>query len=969
MDGSYQNPYLRANSPGPMSPNHPTTDTSAYRANVNRTKTRKWVEAKTQNYDGDDWGGGDDFGPEPEPMPVPLPLRVGGPHGPYQSPPAPPSSVSAPAPAPLPASEPTPPSLQQPTGPDTLQASQDSADPLPLLQAPVPQQSIHSVPSSAGETQSMGSRLEPPVSVASNNEAPDATAPLSRPDSSMSSAEQHRRVEDGGADSPDQTGSSTHEVAGTEDKDSVAAPREATSSVATSPGVTRKEVDVSPGGPTHGLNTASQGSDGAAAEGSSDYVFDRVLAQPQPTYPKATTTARFPRASAEHPEPSQPDESAADVPQDKPNRFASSPQLPDLARMSLFGDDLFSTTTQPSTITPTPAVAAVQEDPTQSPQSSSVPLPTDTTMDKPAPHLTTKPEKPTQDAAHTTSDSQSVDGGAAVHDPNDEAAAQTPKPSQPPHGISIDSIPETSPPAQGTRRKEIEIPSAPAISVDSDNVSPVSEHAAAGEIQSHNDSTAPADRHDPAQPSQSDAGSPKSDTALTPTKGVQASTNERAQHATNAAQDDSVGPKEPQMEPSTETDKLTEDIIRSLSPIRPTSAEVASGDDEGPGRSQPGLGRESRYLSGVYDDYWAATDDKHLSLPISDPKPPAAAARNNEAAGAASSGVSEIPPLSPRRAEPEATAAPVSRPLSRRFSWEAEELVEKKSSATNAPASPLTVVVGPSLLPHEASQSGAGKRESAIGPRDHATSPRVAAAPSGHPDPEAHEPPSPVSAASVQDSSPSAEQKNRLSLPEEKLPVSSPSAHPALAHSQGPSAPAKEVSAPPTPHAHSQPTQRILTFKEIRELPTAADRIAKYNDTRTQFAAMDSGLTGWLLDLQAEHPEHANASPSFRAMMMGAQAATGHGSPGSALKSPAQQQQPYYQQYLNAAAPNTAAAPPGRPSSSSMPMGSHLPSSDFKHSSGQVGAKGKELLLAAGKAGKGLLSKGRHKLRGDKVFS
>lgn len=49
---------------------------ASYKANVNRTKTRKWVEAKVQSYDGDDWGNeyddyddGDDQQDEPEPPP------------------------------------------------------------------------------------------------------------------------------------------------------------------------------------------------------------------------------------------------------------------------------------------------------------------------------------------------------------------------------------------------------------------------------------------------------------------------------------------------------------------------------------------------------------------------------------------------------------------------------------------------------------------------------------------------------------------------------------------------------------------------------------------------------------------------------------------------------------------------------------------------------------------------------------
>jgi len=56
-----------------------------YTANVNRAKTKKWVEAKSYSYDGDDWGEVDDYDeyggydePEPEPAPKPTGLRQRG---------------------------------------------------------------------------------------------------------------------------------------------------------------------------------------------------------------------------------------------------------------------------------------------------------------------------------------------------------------------------------------------------------------------------------------------------------------------------------------------------------------------------------------------------------------------------------------------------------------------------------------------------------------------------------------------------------------------------------------------------------------------------------------------------------------------------------------------------------------------------------------------------------------------------
>lgn len=60
------------------SPNAPSGTANQYKANVNRTKTRKWVEAKTVDYGGDDWGGDYDEEPdEPEPEPQPPPKPQG----------------------------------------------------------------------------------------------------------------------------------------------------------------------------------------------------------------------------------------------------------------------------------------------------------------------------------------------------------------------------------------------------------------------------------------------------------------------------------------------------------------------------------------------------------------------------------------------------------------------------------------------------------------------------------------------------------------------------------------------------------------------------------------------------------------------------------------------------------------------------------------------------------------------------
>jgi hypothetical protein len=130
---------------------------------------------------------------------------------------------------------------------------------------------------------------------------------------------------------------------------------------------------------------------------------------------------------------------------------------------------------------------------------------------------------------------------------------------------------------------------------------------------------------------------------------------------------------------------------------------------------------------------------------------------------------------------------------------------------------------------------------------------------------------------------------------------------------------------------------------------------------------MDSGLSNWMETLRAEHPEHSNAN--------GMWAATAPGVPPKGGKHGLQQ--PYYQQYLNASSPTnpsaTSAAAQGA-AQQSYPPGSH--SGPSKITTQQVQAKGKELLHTAGifggkagKAGKGLLAKGKSRFRGtgDKV--
>jgi hypothetical protein len=118
--------------------------------------------------------------------------------------------------------------------------------------------------------------------------------------------------------------------------------------------------------------------------------------------------------------------------------------------------------------------------------------------------------------------------------------------------------------------------------------------------------------------------------------------------------------------------------------------------------------------------------------------------------------------------------------------------------------------------------------------------------------------------------------------------------------------------------------------------------------------------------LKAQYSEHANVSSSF----VGSRVSVPSGAARS--KNPnSSVQQPYYQQYLNASSPSARSGPNVQSGSQ---QGSS-PASSSKLSTQQVQAKGKELLQTAGifggkagKAGKGLLAKGKSRLRGgDKV--
>jgi hypothetical protein len=203
----------------------------------------------------------------------------------------------------------------------------------------------------------------------------------------------------------------------------------------------------------------------------------------------------------------------------------------------------------------------------------------------------------------------------------------------------------------------------------------------------------------------------------------------------------------------------------------------------------------------------------------------------------------------------------------------------------------------------------------------------------------------------------------------------------------------------PLPQALRATVPPPRQFREIASLSTAEARIRAYNESRRQYAAMDSGLAEWV-GVTSGIKSGANTT-SGPGTGSGQEAAT----PISAKDHKSQPSGAYYQHYLAAnmqqqgTQPGTPAqGSPGQgfgqgPSAPGSAYGTPSPyatpgsaqgrtstglTSSFGTGSGrgkeaakQFEAKGKEFLHSAGifggkasKAGKGLLAKGRNKLKG-----
>ncbi|EPE25146.1 hypothetical protein GLAREA_11727 [Glarea lozoyensis ATCC 20868] len=484
-------------------------------------------------------------------------------------------------------------------------------------------------------------------------------------------------------------------------------------------------------------------------------------------------------------------------------------------------------------------------------------------------------------------------------------------------------------------------------------------------------------------------------------------TTNRLQHVSTMSSD--ASPEEE------ESDRLRKEIVKHLSPQPSTSTHYENSLLGTPGDESGGQ-RESTYLPSEYDNYWASTDnDDGAVKPTAQRTMSDESSNINVASHPASNEVERqsVPPLNTRKSD--LSEPPTAPKLQQKFSWE-----RSTEAFTDAAAPPYrasdTQEEGEQIQPTVASSTAAGVLSSheldqpSLSPDerdlDLDNSVQLAAQ---IPAPtyiglelDERQPPTPDSqpeektlgrkstfltggavlgagalgagAAATMTRPAAGQEDSSLSLAEEKLPRSSsypvsPSPpeedHPSRSPdpyfpSTTSQAPLPDTTAAATvnPPLNQQLPSGLMQFKQIGLLPSSHQRIQAYNSQRELHAQFDHGLQTWMAQLQAQNPEHAGMASRF------GQSAGGM-----------QQQAPYYQQHPNANSPNTPASAggskPGPGPSSSTQQGLPLPGGG-KLTGQQVQAKGKEFLHTAGifggkagKAGKGLLAKGKSRLRGS----
>ncbi|KAI1493667.1 hypothetical protein F5X96DRAFT_666584 [Biscogniauxia mediterranea] len=972
--GTYNNVRRDTNPLSPMTP--ATPGVTSYKTNVNRTKTRKWVEAKVQSYDGDDWGNEYDDDPYDEPEEPQPPKMAGTGRGQLAQ-----SSRTFSQPvAPTPAAAPTIPpykaaiaALRKTSGPPSLhvQTQPTSSAPNPRFgsdQAQKPGGAYAGRPEyqSTGNSGLLASRFPP----------------------RQSSMGQQSQLGQQGS-----SGAGNAAVAGS-------------GSLGPNPDA-RPGIDQRSASPGQAVDTSGKA---------------LPMLRPSDIYGR---TSEEKEDTRQIPATLEPDpEKKGGIGEDR--RLSVSPQLPDLVRMSGFGDDFFSMGPRYSSTQPTPTLASISDD---------------------RPHETGSTDAGSSEK--TPQASSTIEGPKLQPNPdiimpraNEVASKAAAAPQQPTVRPQIPGSWVSESTNAGTEQQQLATPmQSPGVAGATPSPAAAEADRAATPTNTNNDNTdinnntttmnldmepttqikhlpssdqslttmakiqsdfgRPTGQHDdavasavisagpgfhptppslpplktdnplaralPAQPTtHTSASSEFAPTA--PLKTHRSSIYPQSDVAVLSANDQtptisSAGTGSPQKE----SDKLREEIIKSLEPAAASDADGAiSHSPTGNGREPaPGaLSRESTYLSDVYDDYLLAGEEKSLQETGDELKKEYMMAAN-QSPGARNTGhplVADIAPLSPQRGPKSGSP---DRP--RRFSWEQslEQVgmgpVDTKSPVLAISPSPYSTDTHKIVSPKtDAVPSGFEALHAHPPFGDGHASRRVSQVSSRGPDDAGMplEPPSPLSnvaSRSPRTAPDGSARESQLSLAEEKeqgltdrLGSSSPEQHPALAARESLSsdvAPLSRIShdaAVPGTAGSQQP--KVLTFREILSIASTEHRIQTFEETRDQFTAMESGLANWLVFMQNQAEKH-----------------DGDELGGMLLLSPTQQHSPTTAQQQgwngNSGNPNAIGrTPSGAGGQGFGASGAGTKSKELLHTAGQFGNKGI-------KTGMKLFNKGRSKLR------
>ncbi|KAK2590271.1 hypothetical protein QQS21_012052 [Conoideocrella luteorostrata] len=852
----------------PMSPQTPTGG-NAYQVNVNRTKTKKWVDAKVQSYDGDDWGA-DESEEESEPVPAP----------PMSQPP--------------------------------VHATGSRGSSLPSLQTRHP--IVSSAPSSNSKTGAVPEATGP---------SPSRVAPRSH-DQAVSPSSADNTYGSGVLASYSQSTITPHSKEAAAADEKIASPSDIRRGLGEEKQQRQPPLDSSQSNPTTDLSHAKSET---MSKGENFSLGNTTEAPKQDDLVEQDNDRR---------------------------RLSTSPKLPDFARMSAFGTDLFSSSGN-SFSADKPIVE--QSSDTSFVRSPLLPKTEVTPAISEAQHI------PVTQGLVTEPQVNNAETATAITSEKDEPEASqilAPVPEKHISSIGVDDkaaktdAPSISPSSSHVLSKN----NIPVLHPDSEvqAIAPLRTPSPRGPIRA-----APEDQGPHSETPSDFKGDGKKQTESKQEASLELGPIQRKSTLNTVASS-----------PVKDNDTLSDEILKSLSPTGASSDTFdrpATGD-----RSQPpsrDVARESNYTLKDYDNYWDDTDDKS-KVPIAPVNIPRIPAISDSTDASASQ-----PTTSSVDDSTEQLVSPQSSTLRRRFSWEAEEEAAqaKKHLASTMPTSTAPV---PKIDENNQQSSPAVNAQSPVDSRKSVdepsstigVSPQVSVGSSQPPTRQqpALEAPSPISTDSDKNL-PTARANNRLSLADEKTLaqtssniVSSPSPeiHPALVDQFSPVS-----SVAPVASTSEQPQPQIMSFREIMNLQSPSERIAKYNETRDIFSVTNSGLDNWLSHLGVDHPDVSTTGPLFSAQSH-QQVPLGTNSAAQASgNSPSAAQQPYYQQYLNASSPNTASSPTSRSRLGGLPIpGTQVSSSTFGHSGNQIGTKSKVLMHSAGKMGKGLLSKGKSKLRG-----